>query len=66
MDRGAFGSPSFIVDMTTNAEINPAGDDGHGNPFFVFGSDRFEQMAFAAGRQWDGPNPDGAAVRSKL
>ena len=65
VERGAFGSPSMVIDMTGNAEVNPAGDDGDGNPFFIFGSDRFEQMAFTAGRRWDGPNPD-AAGRSKL
>ena len=30
VERGAFGSPSMVIDMTGNAEVNPAGDDGDG------------------------------------
>ena len=58
VERGAFGSPSFYV------EGAPAPYDA---PFLVFGSDRFEQMAFVLGKKWIGPDPDRAGtMQSKL
>ena len=43
---GAFGSPTMIV---TAPEIM--------KPLVIFGSDRFEQLAFLTGREWLGPVP---------
>lgn len=46
VEKGAYGSPTMIIH----------GPDG---PFFVFGSDRFEQIAFACKKEYLGPNPKG-------
>ena len=52
VERGAFGSPTMF--------ITPK--DG-GNEFMVFGSDRFEQIAFACGLPYLGANPSSQQSR---
>lgn len=43
---GAFGSPTMLV-------YGPF----DGSPLLIFGSDRFEQLAFVLGKRWLGPSP---------
>eukprot|EP00656_Telonema_subtile_P016616 TRINITY_DN18792_c0_g1_i3.p1 TRINITY_DN18792_c0_g1~~TRINITY_DN18792_c0_g1_i3.p1 ORF type:complete len:178 (-),score=42.27 TRINITY_DN18792_c0_g1_i3:115-648(-) len=43
LSLGAFGSPTM--------RVHP---DSGGSPFLVFGSDRFEQIAFMCGKEWRG------------
>mmetsp|Transcript_32500 Transcript_32500/g.63514 ORF Transcript_32500/g.63514 Transcript_32500/m.63514 type:complete len:240 (+) Transcript_32500:101-820(+) len=48
LKRGVFGSPSFWIE---------GGAKPHAEPFLVFGSDRFEQIAHILGLEWSGVNP---------
>lgn len=57
VERGVFGSPTMLVSGL------PGGDGGDGGEQLFFGSDRFEQLAFLAGKPWYGPNP---AARPRL
>lgn len=47
--KGMFGAPTMYV--------SPADKSMQGREMMFFGSDRFEQMAFAIGKPWDGPAP---------
>jgi len=57
VERGVFESPTMLVSGL------PGGDGGDGGEHLFFGSDRFEQLAFLAGKPWYGPNP---AARPRL
>jgi len=54
--RGAYGSPTLLV--TT--------DGNHQSEMIFFGSDRFEQLAFATGLPWSGPNPARPTTAARL
>lgn len=45
-EKGAFGSPTMIIYPDANAPVK--------EPFMTFGSDRFEQIAFACGLPYPG------------
>jgi glutathione S-transferase kappa 1 len=59
VDAGAYGSPTMLIHGGRAPYYN--GTD----PLFVFGSDRFEQIAFVCGLPYLGVNPD-AAGKSKM
>jgi len=46
VEAGAYGSPTMIIHPTNGADS-----------FFVFGSDRFEQIAHVCGKTYLGPDP---------
>eukprot|EP00948_MAST-09A_sp_MAST-9A-sp1_P004082 g4082.t1 len=54
IDMGAFGSPTIKFDPSTKSETF--------DPFWVFGSDRFEQVAYLTGNSWHGPNPQSSKL----
>ena len=54
--KGMFGAPTIFVSPPVEKSISG------GREMMSFGSDRFEQMAFAIGKRWEGPNPQ----RSRL
>ena len=60
LERGAFGSP-FMVISGHGRE-----DAGAPEEMIVFGSDRFEQVAWAIRRPWLGPDPSRPSVVSSL
>ena len=48
VDAGVFGSPTMLVDGIPDTDKAP---------MFIFGSDRFEQLAFVAKKKYSGPFP---------
>jgi len=48
VSKGAYGSPTLIIE---------GGLPPHEEPFMVFGSDRFEQIAHICGKPYYGPDP---------
>ena len=56
VSRGAFGSPTLIVESNAAHEAGPSKDN-----LLIFGSDRMEQIAWILDETWKGPNP--SAVR---
>ena len=58
-----FGSEERDVRRANDICIPPVEKSiSGGREMMFFGSDRFEQMAFAIGKRWEGPNPQ----RSRL
>ena len=55
VELGMYGAPFIKIE-------SPAGD----TPMVCFGSDRFEQLAFANGWPWVGPDPSRPSVGAKL
>ncbi|KAH8927751.1 thioredoxin-like protein [Atractiella rhizophila] len=49
--RGAYGCPWWEIERPDGAVLN------------LFGSDRFEVLAWWLGKQWNGPYPDGRKVK---
>jgi 2-hydroxychromene-2-carboxylate isomerase len=52
VEAGAYGSPTMLITPPV----------GKGEPFLVFGSDRFEQIAFITGKPYHGPVPPGSKL----
>ena len=52
VSKGAFGSPTFVISSLVDDESKSDVEDQ-----VYFGSDRFEQMAWANGWAWVGPDP---------
>ena len=52
VSRGTFGSPTVFV----SGAVRPSALDAT-EEFLVFGSDRFEQLAWSLDETWRGPNP---------
>jgi len=58
VELGVYGSPALLVDRTyqgSSAGVDTAirGEGG----MLIFGSDRFEQLAFLCDKPWFGPDP---------
>jgi len=49
IEKGMFGAPTIYVTPVKNGQ--------QAREMMFFGSDRFEQMAWAIGKVWEGPNP---------
>ena len=56
LELGAFGAPYMVI----------SGASGAPEEMLVFGSDRFEQVAWAIRRPWLGPDPSRPSVTSSL
>ena len=56
VELGMYGAPFIKID-------SPAAGD---TPMVCFGSDRFEQLAFANGWPWRGPDPSRPSAEAKL
>jgi hypothetical protein len=55
--KGAFGSPTFVISKLDDGGTSEVEDQVY------FGSDRFEQMAWANGWAWVGPDPSNPVAK---